>query len=208
MNTFSPRAQQVLALARKQADRLNHNYVGTEHMLAAIIALGQGTAFTVLQKLGIDPEELLLEVEKQVGAFEERTSGNIPYTPRVKKVLALAGKEAKALHHNYVGTEHILIGLVREGDGVAARILLQHGCDVERVRQKVIEECPPETYRPPPASQFLRPPASADQPSKFEEEFARTREEISKKFEMMFGLLDAVKADIAQLRHDVLKGNS
>src|SRR5712691_5007384 len=122
MNNFTPRAQQVLALAHKEADRFHHNFVGTEHLLLGLIRLGQGVAVTVLQKLGLDLENVRAEVEKQVGAGpDQQIIGNIPYTPRVKKVLALAAKEAKALNHTYVGTEHILLGLLREGDGVAAR---------------------------------------------------------------------------------------
>lgn len=124
MNNFTPRAQQVLALARKEADRFNHNYVGTEHLLLGLIKLGQGVAVNVLQKMGLDLETVRMEVEKQVGSGPEtKMVGNVPYTPRVKKVLALAGKEAKALNHSYVGTEHILLGLLREGEGVAARVL-------------------------------------------------------------------------------------
>ena len=121
MNNFTPRAQQVLALARKEADRFHHNYVGTEHILLGLIKLGQGVAVSVLQKMGLDLETVRAAVEKQVGTGQEtKTPGSIPYTPRVKKVLALAGKEAKTLNHSYVGTEHILLGLLREGEGVAA----------------------------------------------------------------------------------------
>src|ERR687892_552172 len=105
MNNFTPRAQQVLALARKEADRFNHNYVGT------------------------GPETKMV--------------GNVPYTPRVKKVLALAGKEAKALNHSYVGTEHILLGLLREGEGVAARVLKSLELDIERTRNEILKELDP-----------------------------------------------------------------
>ena len=137
MNNFTPRAQQVLALARKEADRFNHNYVGTEHLLLGLIKLGQGVAVNVLQKMGLDLETVRMEVEKQVGSGPEtKMVGNIPYTPRVKKVLALAGKEAKALNHSYVGTEHILLGLLREGEGVAARVLKNLEVDIERTRQR------------------------------------------------------------------------
>ena len=116
MNNFTPRAQQVLALARKEADRFNHNFVGTEHLLLGLIKLGQGVAVNVLQKLGLDLETVRMEVEKQVGTGpDQKMIGNIPYTPRVKKVLALAAKEAKALNHTYVGTEHILLGLAARG---------------------------------------------------------------------------------------------
>src|SRR5471030_121961 len=145
MNNFTPRAQQVLALARKEADRFHHNYVGTEHILLGLIKLGQGVAVSVLQKMGLDLETVRAEVEKQVGIGQETKTpvGSIPYTPRVKKVLALAGKEAKALNHSYVGTEHILLGLLREGDGVAARVLKTLEVDIERTRNEVLKELDP-----------------------------------------------------------------
>src|SRR5579872_2540082 len=144
MNNFTPRAQQVLALARKEADRFNHNFVGTEHLLLGLIKLGQGVAVNVLQKMGLDLETVRMEVEKQVGTGpDQKMIGNIPYTPRVKKVLALAGKEAKALNHTYVGTEHILLGLLREGDGVAARVLKNLDVDIEQTRQEILKELDP-----------------------------------------------------------------
>ena len=122
-NNFTPRAQQVLRLARNEANRFNHNFVGTEHVLLGIILLGQGMVVAVLSKMGLDLDTVRKEVEKQVGSGPEvKMTGAIPpYTPRVKKVLALATKEAEQLHHTFVGTEHILLGLLREGDGVAAR---------------------------------------------------------------------------------------
>ena len=144
MNNFTPRAQQVLALSRKEADRFNHNYVGTEHLLLCLIKLGQGVAVNVLQKMGLDLETVRQEVEKQVGSGQEnKMAGNIPYTPRVKKVLALAGKEAKALQHSYVGTEHILLGLLREGEGVAAQVLRNLEVDIDRTRNEVLKELDP-----------------------------------------------------------------
>ncbi len=144
MNNFTPRAQQVLALARKEADRFNHNFVGTEHLLLGLIKLGQGVAVNVLQKMGLDLETVRMEVEKQVGTGpDQKMIGNIPYTPRVKKVLALASKEAKALNHTYVGTEHILLGLLREGDGVAARVLKNLEVDIEQTRQEILKELDP-----------------------------------------------------------------
>jgi ATP-dependent Clp protease ATP-binding subunit ClpC len=146
MNNFTPRAQQVLALARKEADRFHHNYVGTEHLLLGLIKLGQGVAVSVLQKMGLDLDTVRGEVEKQVGTGQESKTplGSIPYTPRVKKVLALAGKEAKALNHSYVGTEHILLGLLREGEGVAARVLKTLDIDIERTRQEILKELDPQ----------------------------------------------------------------
>ncbi len=144
MNNFTPRAQQVLALARKEADRFNHSYVGTEHILLGLIKLGQGVAVNVLQKMGLDLETVRMEVENQVGSGPEtKMVGNIPYTPRVKKVLALAGKEAKILNHSYVGTEHILLGLLREGEGVAARVLKNLEVDIERTRNEILRELDP-----------------------------------------------------------------
>src|SRR5471030_1813038 len=144
MNNFTPRAQQVLALARKEADRFHHNYVGTEHILLGLIKLGQGVAVSVLQKMGLDLETVRGAVEKQVGTGQEtKTKGSIPYTPRVKKVLALAGKEARALNHSYVGTEHIVLGLLREGEGVAARVLKSLEVDIERTRNEILKELDP-----------------------------------------------------------------
>ena len=165
MNNFTPRAQQVLALARKEADRFNHNFVGTEHLLLGLIKLGQGVAVNVLQKLGLDLETVRMEVEKQVGTGpDQKMIGNIPYTPRVKKVLALAAKEAKALNHTYVGTEHILLGLLREGDGVAARVLKNLDVDIEQTRQEILKELDPNF-----TSQEETPPgepgAPADKPA-------------------------------------------
>jgi hypothetical protein len=147
--TFTPRAQQVLALARKEAERLNHNFLGTEHLLLGLIALGQGVAVNVLLKLGIDLEAVRAEVKKQVGTGpDQKMIGNIPYTPRVKKVLDLAKREAKSLNHTYIGTEHILLGLLREGDGVAARILRNLNVDIEKTRQEILKELDPNFVPP------------------------------------------------------------
>ena len=144
MNNFTPRAQQVLALARKEADRFNHNYIGTEHVLLGLIKLGQGVAVSVLQRMGLDLESVRMEVEKEVGTGpESKSSTNIPYTPRVKKVLALANKEAKQLNHSYVGTEHILLGLLREGEGMAARVLTSLSVDLQTTRNEVLAEIDP-----------------------------------------------------------------
>lgn len=144
MNNFTPRAQQVLALARKEADRFSHNYVGTEHILLGLIKLGQGVAVNVLERMGLDLDRVRVEVEKEVGTGTAgQSGGNIPYTPRVKKVLALADKEAKALNHSYVGTEHILLGLLREGDGVAARVLQQLEVDIQSTREEILKEIDP-----------------------------------------------------------------
>src|SRR5260221_522761 len=149
MSDFTPRAQHVLVLARKEAERFKHNYVGTEHLLLGLIKLGQGVAVNVLLKMGLDLERVRMEVEEHVDSHPETNMiGNIPYTPRVKKVLALAGKEAKALNHPYVGTEHILLGLLREGEGVAARVLKRLEVDPARTRNEILKELDPN-FRPP-----------------------------------------------------------
>ena len=192
MNNFTPRAQQVLALARKEADRFNHNYVGTEHLLLGLIKLGQGVAVNVLQKMGLDLETVRMEVEKQVGSGpDQKMVGNIPYTPRVKKVLALAGKEAKALNHSYVGTEHILLGLLREGEGVAARVLKNLEIDIERTRNEILKELDPN-FAPPDGDQDApqEAPSGGGSGSKKDSKtpalraFGRDLTEVAKKGEM------------------------
>jgi ATP-dependent Clp protease ATP-binding subunit ClpC len=186
MNNFTPRAQQVLALARKEADRFNHNYVGTEHLLLGLIKLGQGVAVNVLQKMGLDLETVRMEVEKQVGSGPEtKMVGNIPYTPRVKKVLALAGKEAKALNHSYVGTEHILLGLLREGEGVAARVLKSLEVDIERTRNEILKELDPN-FTPPEAEEGGAPESGSRKDVKTPalRAFGRDLTELAKKGEL------------------------
>src|SRR3954467_3823841 len=183
MNNFTPRAQQVLALARKEADRFNHNYVGTEHLLLGLIKLGQGVAVNVLQKMGLDLETVRMEVEKQVGSGPEtKMVGNVPYTPRVKKVLALAGKEAKALNHSYVGTEHILLGLLREGEGVAARVLKTLELDIERTRNEILKELDPN-FTPSEAEQEGEP-AKKDVKTPALRAFGRDLTELARKGEL------------------------
>src|SRR3981081_3020859 len=187
MNNFTPRAQQVLQLARKEADRFNHNYVGTEHLLLGLIKLGQGVAVNVLQKMGLDLETVRMEVEKQVGSGPEtKIVGNIPYTPRVKKVLALAGKEAKALNHSYVGTEHILLGLLREGEGVAARVLKSLEVDIERTRNEILKELDPN-FTPPESEQEGGEPSGSgkkDVKTPALRAFGRDLTELAKKNEL------------------------
>nr|WP_269523392.1 ATP-dependent Clp protease ATP-binding subunit [Coraliomargarita parva] len=189
MNNFTPRAQQVLALARKEADRFHHNYVGTEHLLLGLINLGQGVAVNVLQKMGLDLQTVRSAVEKQVGTGPEaKPSGNIPYTPRVKKVLALAGKEAKALNHSYVGTEHILLGLLREGEGVAARVLKSLDVDIERCRNEILAELDPNFSAEPEEAAAGNPAAQAedkrDSKTPALKAFGRDLTELAKKGEL------------------------
>src|SRR5512143_2150988 len=190
MNNFTPRAQQVLALARKEADRFNHNFVGTEHLLLGLIKLGQGVAVNVLQKMGLDLETVRMEVEKQVGTGpDQKMIGNIPYTPRVKKVLALAAKEARALNHTYVGTEHILLGLLREGDGVAARVLKNLDVDIEQTRQEILKELDPnfaaqEEGAPSEAPEKPVPEKKGEIKTPALKAFGRDLTEIARKGEM------------------------
>ena len=172
-------------LRRKEAERFNHNYVGTEHLLLGLIKLGQGVAVNVLQKMGLDLERVRMEVEKHVGSHPETNMiGNIPYTPRVKKVLALAGKEAQALHHSYVGTEHLLLGLLREGEGVAARVLKSLEVDPARTRNEILKELDPN---------FTPPESEAESPQEGDKKdvktpalraFGRDLTELAKKGEL------------------------
>ena len=166
---YTPRAQQVIQLARSEADRFNHPYVGTEHLLLGLLALGQGVAVTVLERMGISLESLRLEVEKAVGQGPEtKTSGNVPFTPRAKKVLQLAAAEARALNHTYVGTEHILLGLLREGEGVASQVLRNLNVDVDTTRTEVMKELDPnyepDEEAPEPESQSGAKPHKGDKP--------------------------------------------
>ncbi len=143
MNNFTPRANQALNLARAEAIRFHHNYIGTEHLLLGILQLGQGVAVNVLQKMGLAPETVRNVVEKQVGVGmteQPDPQAAIPYTPRVKKVFGLANKEAKSLNHSYIGTEHLLLGLLREGEGVAARVLKSLNVDIDRCRNEIMAE--------------------------------------------------------------------
>ena len=190
MSNFTPRAQQVLALARKEADRFHHNYVGTEHLLLGLINLGQGVAVNVLQKMGLDLDTVRQAVDEQVGLGPEaKPSGNVPYTPRVKKVLALAGKEAKHLNHSYVGTEHILLGLLREGEGVAARVLKSLDVDVERCRNEILSELDPnfsssEESEASVVGSGVSEEKGKDQKTPALKAFGRDLTEIAKKGEM------------------------
>ena len=189
MSNFTPRAQQVLALARKEADRFNHNFVGTEHLLLGLIKLGQGVAVNVLQRLGMDLDTVRMEVEKQVGTGpDQKQVGNIPYTPRVKKVLNLASKEAKALNHTYVGTEHILLGLLREGEGVAARVLKNLDVDIEQARQEILKELDPNfnSQEEQPAGESPEKPSDKKGETKTPalKAFGRDLTEIARKGEM------------------------
>ena len=136
---FTDRARRVVVLAQEEARMLNHNYIGTEHILLGLIHEGEGVAAKALESLGISLEAVRQQVEEIIGQGQSAPTGHIPFTPRAKKVLELSLREALQLGHNYIGTEHILLGLIREGEGVAAQVLQKLGADLNRVRQQVIQ---------------------------------------------------------------------
>jgi ATP-dependent Clp protease ATP-binding subunit ClpA len=135
---FTDRARQVVVLAQVEARRLDHNWIGTEHLLLGLIDEGGGVAARALESLGIGLDAVRQQVEEIIGRGQQAPSGHIPFTPRAKKVLELSLRESMQLGHDYIGTEHILLGLIREGDGVAAQVLVRLGADLNRVRQQVI----------------------------------------------------------------------
>jgi ATP-dependent Clp protease ATP-binding subunit ClpC len=144
LSYFTPRAEQVLALARKEAQRLYHNFIGTERLLLGLIQLGKGIAFVVLQKRGVDTQILRAEIEKHREAGPgEKTSGHGGYTAQANEALSLARKEAKALWHTYIGTEHILLALLRQDDGVASRVLQDMQMNFKEIRQAILKELDP-----------------------------------------------------------------
>jgi len=154
---FTDRARRVVVLAQEEARMLNHNYIGTEHILLGLIHEGEGVAAKALESLGISLDAVRQQVEEIIGQGQQAPSGHIPFTPRAKKVLELSLREALQLGHNYIGTEHILLGLIREGEGVAAQVLVKLGADLSRVRQQVIQllhgyqaEAGVEPATPPP----------------------------------------------------------
>jgi ATP-dependent Clp protease ATP-binding subunit ClpC len=136
---FTDRARRVVVLAQEEARMLNHNYIGTEHILLGLIHEGEGVAAKALESLGISLDAVRQQVEEIIGQGQQAPSGHIPFTPRAKKVLELSLREALQLGHNYIGTEHILLGLIREGEGVAAQVLVKLGADLNKVRQQVIQ---------------------------------------------------------------------
>ena len=136
---FTDRARRVVVLAQEEARMLDHNYIGTEHLLLGLIHEGEGVAAKALEALGISLDAVRQQVEAIIGRGQQAPSGHIPFTPRAKRVLELSLRESGQLGHNYIGTEHILLGLVREGEGVAAQVLVTLGADEQRVRQQVIQ---------------------------------------------------------------------
>jgi len=147
---FTDRARRVIDLAHEEARLLNHTYVGTEHLLLGLIGAGEGVAVQALESLGVSLEAVREQVEQIIGRGQQAVPEHIPLTPRAKKVLELARREASQLGHNHIGTEHILLGLIREGKGVSAQVLADLGADVNRVRQQVIRLPVPKTALPVP----------------------------------------------------------
>ncbi|MGB2705884.1 MAG: Clp protease N-terminal domain-containing protein, partial [Candidatus Omnitrophota bacterium] len=138
-NKFTERARKVILLAKEEAKRFNHDYIGTEHLLLGLVREGEGVAAAVMASLGLSPDKIRFEVEKLVQPGPATiVSGDIPFTPKAKKVIELAMEEARELGHNYIGTEHLLLGLIREGEGVASQVLMNLGLDLDRVRMEVM----------------------------------------------------------------------
>ena len=154
---FTERARQVVVLAQDEARHLRHNYIGTEHLLLGLLREEEGIAARVLRQLGVPEEEVRAQVARIVGHGDEVTTGQIPFTPRAKKILELSLREALSLRHNYIGTEHILLGLVRENQGVAARILLDFDADPETIRNALMGmlSAPGRQLHEPPVPQEL-----------------------------------------------------
>src|SRR6202047_3727795 len=169
---FTDRARRVVVLAQEEARMLNHNYIGTEHILLGLIHEGEGVAAKALESLGISLDAVRQQVEEIIGQGQQAPSGHIPFTPRAKKVLELSLREALQLGHNYIGTEHILLGLIREGDGVAAQVLVKLGADLNRVRQQVIQLLHGYQGKEPAASG--RAPEAPPSPSRVQDQFGRT----------------------------------
>jgi ATP-dependent Clp protease ATP-binding subunit ClpA len=159
---FTDRARRVVVLAQEEARMLNHAHIGTEHLLLGLVHEGQGVAARVLEALEISLEAVRREVEATIGRGERPPSGHIPFTPRAKKVLELSLRESTELGHAHIGTEHILLGLLREGEGVAAQVLVKMGTDRNRVRQQVIELLQRHGGERPPSGRRVRARSAGD----------------------------------------------
>jgi Clp amino terminal domain, pathogenicity island component/UvrB/uvrC motif len=159
---FTDRARRVVVLAQEEARMLNHAHIGTEHLLLGLVHEGQGVAARALETMGIGLEAVRREVEETIGRGERPPSGHIPFTPRAKKVLELSLRESTELGHAHIGTEHILLGLLREGEGVAAQVLVKMGADLNRVRQQVIELLQRHGGERPPSGRRVSARAAGD----------------------------------------------
>ncbi|MFM8815408.1 MAG: Clp protease N-terminal domain-containing protein, partial [Actinomycetes bacterium] len=180
---FTDRARRVVVLAQEEARLLNHSYIGTEHILLGLIHEGEGVAAKALESLNISLEAVRAQVEEIIGQGGSSPSGHIPFTPRAKKVLELSLREALQLGHNYIGTEHILLGLIREGEGVAAQVLVKLGADLSRVRQQVIQLL--SGYQGPSGKSEGAPAGAKDEPqekggSQILDQFGRNLTQLAK----------------------------
>ncbi len=207
---FTDRARNVVVLAQDEARLLNHNYIGTEHILLGLIHEGEGVAAKALDLLGISLEAVRQQVEEIIGRGQQAPSGHIPFTPRAKKVLELSLREALQLGHNYIGTEHILLGLIREGKGVAAQVLVKLGGNLDRVRQQVIalEQENPTTEELPPAARrrTVRTQASAAA-----EAFAHTEREnadLAAKLDEILSRLDSISGRLTAIERALNPGTA
>ncbi len=207
---FTDRARNVVVLAQDEARLLNHNYIGTEHILLGLIHEGEGVAAKALDLLGISLEAVRQQVEEIIGRGQQAPSGHIPFTPRAKKVLELSLREALQLGHNYIGTEHILLGLIREGKGVAAQVLVELGGNLDRVRQQVIalEQENPTTEELPPAARrrTVRTQASAAA-----EAFAHTEREnadLAAKLDEILSRLDSISSRLTAIERALNPGTA
>ena len=207
---FTDRARRVVVLAQEEARMLNHNYIGTEHILLGLIHEGEGVAAKALESLGISLEAVRQQVEEIIGQGQQAPSGHIPFTPRAKKVLELSLREALQLGHNYIGTEHILLGLIREGKGVAAQVLVKLGGNLDRVRQQVIalEQENPTTEELPPAARrrTVRTQASAAA-----EAFAHTERENAAqaaKLDEILSRLDSISSRLTAIERALNPGTA
>ena len=142
-SNFTPRAQQVLNIARREADRFHHNYIGAEHVLLGLLKLGQGVAISVMENAGVDIADLTFKIEQSIVPGSASVEGSLPYTPRVRKMLVQAGEEARKLRHTYVGTEHLLLAMLKDEDGLAWHSLVASGLSYDAVRRGVMEEINP-----------------------------------------------------------------
>ncbi|WP_214324134.1 Clp protease N-terminal domain-containing protein [Nonomuraea sediminis] len=171
---FTDRARRVVVLAQEEARTLDHNYIGTEHILLGLISEREGVAGLALEESGVEKDAVRAFIEQEVGRGSEQPAGHIPFTPRAKKVLELSLREALQLRHNYIGTEHILLGLLREGKGLACQALVHLNLSLEELRQLVIDRVgavPRE--RPSPEMLFTGTSALAERLSRIEESLAR-----------------------------------
>ncbi len=207
---FTDRARNVVVLAQDEARLLNHNYIGTEHILLGLIHEGEGVAAKALDLLGISLAAVRQQVEEIIGRGQQAPSGHIPFTPRAKKVLELSLREALQLGHNYIGTEHILLGLIREGKGVAAQVLVKLGGNLDRVRQQVIalEQENPTTEELPPAARrrTVRTQASAAA-----EAFAHTERENAAqaaKLDEILSRLDSISSRLTAIERALNPGTA